>query len=269
VSDRDLWQAAWKELTLTTDSYPAWKKKGFPASSHWAKARTIGDQIDGSAVPPPQQPDRLATMETGDFSQFDSINSSVSQGTMAGDTSRAYRGFYSAHASTPTGSGTKYARGIFNVNWVAGSDVWYQAAFWLPTDFYSKAQGWVDILRWDNWTLAQRSQDQAGITVTQDGKLVFTKRDLNLPNNGLVYLTTSVAAPSLGVWHMLKVHQKFSQTDGAALNELYVDDVKAAASTAANYNGRQITALRVGIVATNDATQTNRVDLWFDDAGVS
>ncbi len=51
MTDKELWQAAWKELTLTTDSYPAWKKKGFPASSHWAKAKSLGDQI-GPDVPP-------------------------------------------------------------------------------------------------------------------------------------------------------------------------------------------------------------------------
>lgn len=52
MTDRELWQAAWKELTLTTDPYPTWKKKGFPASSHWAKAKSLGDQI-GALVPPP------------------------------------------------------------------------------------------------------------------------------------------------------------------------------------------------------------------------
>lgn len=52
MTDEELWQAAWAELKLTTDSYPTWKKKGFPAASHWAKAFAFGDQI-GSVVPPP------------------------------------------------------------------------------------------------------------------------------------------------------------------------------------------------------------------------
>jgi hypothetical protein len=205
-------------------------------------------------------------METGDFSQFDSINSGA-QGTLVIDATRAYAGTRSAHAWTPSGTGTRYARGIFDVQWAEGSDVTYSAAFWMPTDFYTKAQAWVDILRWDNWVLAQRSQDQGGITWTHDGKLVFTKRDLNLPGNALVYLTPAVPAPSLGVWHVLKVRQKLSAT--AAINELWVDGVEVAASTTPNYNGRKVMALRVGVVAVNDRAQTNRVDLWFDNASVT
>lgn len=45
MTDKELWQAAWKELELTTDSYPRWKSKGFPSASHWAKAKALGDQI--------------------------------------------------------------------------------------------------------------------------------------------------------------------------------------------------------------------------------
>ncbi len=52
MTNEQLWSEAWKELSLTTDSYPTWKKKGFPSSSHWAKAKALGDQI-GTVTPPP------------------------------------------------------------------------------------------------------------------------------------------------------------------------------------------------------------------------
>lgn len=55
MTDRDLWLAAWKEITLTTDPYPTWVKKGKPASSHFAKAKAEGDQI-GAVTPPPADP---------------------------------------------------------------------------------------------------------------------------------------------------------------------------------------------------------------------
>jgi hypothetical protein len=55
MSDKELWQAAWRELELTTDPYPTWKKKGFPATSHWAKAKALGEQI-GAVTPPPVPP---------------------------------------------------------------------------------------------------------------------------------------------------------------------------------------------------------------------
>lgn len=53
MTDKGLWDAAWKEITLTTDSYPTWKKKGFPASSHFAKAKALGDQIGVAPGLPP------------------------------------------------------------------------------------------------------------------------------------------------------------------------------------------------------------------------
>ena len=63
MTDKELWQAAWKELTLTTDSYPTWKKKGFPATSHWAKAKALGDQI--GLVPPAGHPASWTTGPLG------------------------------------------------------------------------------------------------------------------------------------------------------------------------------------------------------------
>lgn len=50
MSDRDLAVAAWGEFSQTTDSYPAWVKKGRPASSHWAKGKALLDQIDVGVV---------------------------------------------------------------------------------------------------------------------------------------------------------------------------------------------------------------------------
>ncbi len=50
MTDRELWEAAWAELTKTTDSYPQWKAKKFPPT-HWSKAKTIGDQIGQNPIP--------------------------------------------------------------------------------------------------------------------------------------------------------------------------------------------------------------------------
>lgn len=73
MTDQELWAAAWAELTLTTDSYPTWKKKGFPSSSHWAKAKALGDQI-GAVAPPPTTPPPTtlwtATHENGTLSDW-------------------------------------------------------------------------------------------------------------------------------------------------------------------------------------------------------
>lgn len=56
MTDKELWDAAWKELTLTTDSYPQWKRKNFPSGTHWSKAKALGDQIGAVVVPPDPNP---------------------------------------------------------------------------------------------------------------------------------------------------------------------------------------------------------------------
>lgn len=46
---------AWTYLTKTTDSYPTWRRKGFP-NTNWAKAKAELDAIVGGVVPPPPAP---------------------------------------------------------------------------------------------------------------------------------------------------------------------------------------------------------------------
>jgi len=210
---------------------------------------------------------RLATMETSGFDQFDEINSGAA-GTLAIDGSRAYQGSKSAHAITPASTGhTKFARGIWRVNWVGGRDVWYGAAFYLSSDFYARMQGEVDVLRWDNWSLEQRSQDQGGVTVLSDGRWVLVLR--NLDQGSELHLTTPIRPLSTGAWHWIEVHQRLSRAGARALNELWIDGTRRASSRRPNWHGRTVTALRVGIVATNDSAQANPLELWFDRASIS
>jgi hypothetical protein len=153
------------------------------------------------------------------------------------------------------------------VSWRPGSNVWYGAAFFLPTNLYRRLQGWMDILRWDNWGLAQSTQDQGGVTLTHDTRRLLVQRR-NVPAAESVTLI-DVAAPSLGTWHWLEVHQRFSRTPELALTELWVDGARVGSSTVGNINGRPITALRVGIVATNDRMQRNPLQVWFDRVSIS
>lgn len=76
MTDRELAAAAWLELTKTTDSYPTWKRKGFPPRSHWGKAKAFLDQIGAAPPPPPPAPPAVGVFvsptgddATGDGSQ--------------------------------------------------------------------------------------------------------------------------------------------------------------------------------------------------------
>ena len=136
-------------------------------------------------------------------------------------------------------------------------------AIYLPDDFYSRQQGDVDIIRWDNWALENRSQDQSGVTIRWDGKLALLFK--NLDTREYTNLVTPTAPLSAGRWHWIDVRQKFGG-DGSAVNELWVDGQEVGSSTTHNWRGRRATHHRIGLVAESASKQTNALDLWFDRA---
>jgi len=210
---------------------------------------------------------RSATFEGGDFSEFDSVNSGRN-GTLSVASSPVYEGRRSVRAWTPANSTwlTKYARGIWKVDWRLGTDVWYGGAIYLPPDFYSRQQGDVDIIRWDNWALENRSQDQSGVTIRWDHTLtmLFKNPDTNEYRN----LITPVTPLSTGRWHWIDVRQKFGR-EGAAVNALWVDGVRLRASTKRNWRGRPAVHHRIGLVSEDDDDQSKALSLWFDRAYIA
>jgi hypothetical protein len=56
MTPEELADAAWQELTLTTDSYPKWKQRGFPSNTHWGKAKAYLDQIKDTEPTPDPDP---------------------------------------------------------------------------------------------------------------------------------------------------------------------------------------------------------------------
>jgi hypothetical protein len=205
---------------------------------------------------------RWASVESGTFSEFNQTNGNVE---IVSD--RAGDGIRSVHAWTPANAPgqTKYARGIFELNWGAGSDVWYGMAVYLPTGFYAAQQGQVDLMRWDNWTVDPTNTDRGGIVIYgSDKRARFVRQRLGVEQ---VALTGSFTITE-GEWHWIEVHQRFSTNNASDLTEVYMDEVLQGSSTQKNWYGRPITRIRYGIVAVNDPAQTNRLDLWFDAAAI-
>src|SRR5215203_4585703 len=102
-----------------------------------------------------------ATLEAGGFSEFSQTN--VETGSLALATERAYEGSTSARAEYGGGGDNGYSRGIWNVHWEDGEDVWFGAAYYLPPGFLSKVQGQVDLMRWDNWLSHPSDTDWGGV----------------------------------------------------------------------------------------------------------
>jgi len=209
---------------------------------------------------------RIASLEENDLKEFDSINVASGRGCVTSEPRGGYSGPKYATAATLSGLSNKYARGQFDVNWQGGSDNWYGMAVYLPCDFYEKQQGDVDILRWDNYSLAQRSQDQSGVTIRYDGKLAMLFK--NLDTGEYTNLITPASRLAVGKWHWIEARQKLGG-DGAAVNELRVNGRSVGSSTTHNYRGRPATMLRFGLVAESSSKQTNPLTLYFDRASAS
>jgi hypothetical protein len=204
-----------------------------------------------------------ATLEGGSFSEFSQTN--ALQGTLSLSESRVFNGTASARASYEGNGENGYARGIWNVNWQDGEEVWFGAAYYLPVGFLANVQGQVDLMRWDNWSLYPSEADWGGVSIYgSDHRARLLRFGAGRPNDTLAGPTT---LPE-GRWFTLEVHQIRSSQSGSALSELYLDGNLVGRSTAANTYGRPATRVRFGIVAIAAGTQTKPLELNFDDVAV-
>jgi hypothetical protein len=202
-----------------------------------------------------------ATLDGDSFSEFSQTN--ALHGTLTASSANVFSGSYAARA-TYDGSGENgYTRGIWNVNWQDGDNVWFGAAYFLPTGFLSNIQGQVDLMRWDNWSTNPTDTDWGGVSIYgSDHRARLLRFGAGRPNDTLVGPTD---LPE-GRWFTLEVHQIRSATSGSALSELYVDGKLIGKSTAANTYGRAATRIRYGIVAIAAGSQKKPLELSFDSA---
>lgn len=214
---------------------------------------------------------KTADMNAGNFAGFEQTNAMT--GSLAVDRSRSYEGGAAAHASYDGSGANGYARGIFNVGWANGDDVYYGGAFYLPAGFKAAMKSETDLMRHDNFG-ASSTVDYGGIGLLKsDGKAHLFRVGSYVsgsPGSGSGD-DMNVAAPfdvPEGRWFWLEVHQKLSPTDGVAVNEVWIDDQLVTSSKKANSYGRGVTRLRYGLVAIGEGAQKAPLDLWFDRAMV-
>jgi len=202
----------------------------------------------------------LATTLEGGFADFSQTN--VETGSLTISTDRAYDGATSAFAAYDGGGENGYSRGIWNVNWQDGEDVWFGAAYFLPPGFVAKIQGQVDLVRWDNWVSHPDDTDWGGVSIYgSDHHARLLRFGAGRDNDTLV---GPFDLPE-GRWFTLEVHEHLSAGAGA-LSELYLDGDLVGRSTKPNTYGRPIQRIRYGIVAIAEDAQRKPLDLWFDQA---
>ena len=202
----------------------------------------------------------IGSNSLSEFTQATQLNATVSA-----TSERAYDGSYAVKSVYGGGGVNAYARGHWDVSWQTGDDVWYGAAYYLPTGFKAAMQNEVALMRWDNWPSYQDgSGDIGGIVIWGSDKRARLKLGTYSSSTEKV-LVGPFDVPE-GRWFWLEVHQKLG-TSGA-LSEVYLDGSQVGSSTAANTNGRTIERIRYGLVAQGGSSQTNPLTLYFDRARV-
>ena len=206
---------------------------------------------------------KRADSEAPIASQYDNFNEMI--GTLA-IVDGGYGDAHATRAAYNGGGGNGYARGIFDVDWRSGDDVWYSAAFYLPDGFKASMQGQVAIMRWDDYGTHPEAADQGGIVINggdHRARLVLN----HLPEATQKDLTDSFNLPE-GRWFHLEVHQRLSANAG--LNEVFLDGERIASSHKPNIApGRGVSRMRYGIVAVGAGAQTRPLSLRYDQATIS
>jgi hypothetical protein len=207
----------------------------------------------------PQQ----VNFETAGLQQFDQLNASVgSLTTVAG-------GYGDAHSGESTYSGggeNGFSRGIFNVDWHSGDDVWYSAAYYLPVGFKASMQGQVALMRWDDYGAHPEAADYSGVVIYGGDKRSRLIID-HIADHSQVELGPAFDLPE-GRWFHLEVHQRLGVNGG--VNDVFLDGQRVSSSSDGNLeSGRGVDRVRYGIVAIASGAQTRPLDLRFDDAAVS
>jgi hypothetical protein len=221
------------------------------------RTTAVGRTAVNSAAPDARRrSSRLGRFETGNFREFDAWE--AANGSLTVTDRRSYEGKRSAK-STNYASGNQFQRVWYGVRWREASDVWYGMALHIPRllDWC-----WWTPMRWDNFLTYGSAGDIGGVRI-YDGKLYLDRGDYTRQTA----LIGPVVIPQAR-WFWIEVHQRFSETAGRALSELYIDGVKRGRSTAANSAGRVINHIRYGNVAM--ATQcSRRSSIYFDRVWVS
>jgi hypothetical protein len=203
--------------------------------------------------------------ESSGFSSFDQLNASV------GTLSTVDGGYGDAHAAKATYSGggdNGFARGIFNVDWNSGDDVWYSAAYRLPRGFKKAMQGQVALMRWDDYGSHPNSANYSGIVIYGGDKRARLVED-RIASSTQIELSHAFDLPE-GRWFHLEVHQHLTAT-GDGGNDVYIDGQKVSSSNEPNLQRGRSGAdrIRYGMVAIASGAQTHPLSLEFDNPTVS
>jgi arylsulfatase A-like enzyme len=226
---------------------------------------------------------RLSLHEGADWrSDYNATDVPANSGASAeSDTSRFYEGQKSVHVTYDQGScslgagcldgETAVARGIYKFGMRSRPDYagYFGAAFYLPSNFYSKQTGYIELLRWDNVDTLGGSADKGAIAIFADHRARLVRGPASAGESGVQVIGGPFDIPT-GQWADIYVHQRLrgaSQPPAGreGINEVYLNGQRVVnAGDVQNSDGNGYDRLLFGLVH-NDATQPlTNFEFWFD-----
>lgn len=223
---------------------------------------------------------RLAGVESPTSSpyDFDQVSTNCTGSTAARDTGKAYAGTASLKVHVEATECSPYARGIFNSNspnhLVEGDDLWFGAAIFLPSGFFSAHTKYTDLLRIDSYVTdggaSTNALERQSINLAS-----FSNDDIYVQAESSEGATTLVgpltpSALSENRWHWVEIHAVLDKDNGEALTQLKIDGVSQGSSTSANiFTGRaDLNRLRFGLVSAGSSGSGN-LTMYVDRASIS
>jgi hypothetical protein len=141
------------------------------------------------------------------------------------------------------------------LNWQNGDDVWYSAAFYLPTSFLTQ-NTYVDMMRWQTAPVGPTPAEGGGIALQGSDKLSLVRGNVPIGQE---------FTPPLGRWFSLEVHQKLgTSAGGGTLSEAFLDGRLVSSSSAAN-RSQSTPVLRVNYGLVGDILPTGNSSYLFAD----
>ena len=223
---------------------------------------------------------RLAGVESPTTSpyDFDQVSTNCSGSTAARDTSKAYAGAASLKVHIEATECSPYARGIYNSNSpnhiVEGDDLWFGAAIFLPSGFFTAHTKYTDLIRMDSYVtdggeLNEAAKQQSINFASFSNDDIYVQAESNEGATTLVGpLSPSVLSEN--AWHWVEIHAVLDKDNGEALTQLKIDGVSQGSSTSANiFAGRaDFNRLRYGLVSAGSSGSGN-LTMYVDRASVN
>ncbi|HEX6752910.1 MAG TPA: LamG-like jellyroll fold domain-containing protein [Solirubrobacterales bacterium] len=224
---------------------------------------------------------RLAGVESPTSSPYDfdqvKVNEECAGSSAERDTSKSFAGQASLKVHVEATKCSPFARGIFNSNApnhiMEGDDLWFGAAIFLPSGFFSAHTDYTDLIRIDSYVtdggeLNESAKQQSINLASFKNDDIYVQAESSEKTNTLVGpLSPSVLSEN--AWHWVEIHAVLDKDSGEALTELKIDGESMGSSTTANFfAGRaDFNRLRYGLVSAGGSGSGN-LTMYVDRASI-